>query len=313
MTNRRPTLPRPDLSRRTAMMGGGAGLMGLGLAACGSSDDSGSGSSDGETGGTITLGYISSWSDGLSMAYLLDNLLTKMGFEVKHTQISDAGLLYAGLSEGDVDINPSGWPEVTHKAYMDEYGDKIEDIDPWYEGAKLNLSVPSYVDISSIEELTGEGDRFGNRIVGIEPGAGLTGATQDSVMPEYGLDEDYELVTSSTPAMLTELSSGIDSEDDMVVTLWSPFWANSTYDVKALEDPKEAFGKAEALHILGREGFKEDLPDVADYLGTIKISDEEYNALEDLVVNEYGDGKEAEAVEAWLEKYPDVIPAPPES
>lgn len=131
-------------------------------------------------------------------------------------------------------------------------------------------------------------------------------------MPEYGLDEDYELVTSSTPAMLTELSSGIDSEDDMVVTLWSPFWANSTYDVKALEDPKEAFGKAEALHILGREGFKEDFPDVADYLGTIKISDEEYNALEDLVVNEYGDGKEAEAVEAWLEKYPDVIPAPPE-
>lgn len=314
MTNHRGlSLPRSSVSRRAAMLGGGAGLMGLGLAACGS-DDGGSGSGgDSSGGGTIKLGYISSWSDGLSMAYLLDNLLTKMGFEVEHTQISDAGLLYAGLSEGDVDINPSGWPEVTHKAYMDEYGDKIEDLDAWYEGAKLNLSVPSYVDVSSVEDLVGEGDRFGGRIVGIEPGAGLTGATQDSVMPEYGLDEDFELVTSSTPAMLTELGSAIDSEDDIVVTLWTPFWANSTYDVKALEDPKDAFGDAEALHILGREGFMDEFPEVADYLSQIKISDDDYNALEDLVVNEYGEGKEADAVEAWLEKYPDVVPAPPEA
>lgn len=318
MTIRRITLPRSSFSRRAAMMGGGAGLMGLGLAACGSSDDSGSGSgSDGGSGGggaggTIKLGYIASWSDGLSMAYLLDNRLTAMGFEVEHTQISDAGLLYAGLSEGDVDINPSGWPEVTHKAYMDEYGDKIEDLGAWYEGAKLNLSVPGYVDISSIEELVGQGDRFGNRIVGIEPGAGLTGATQDSVMPEYGLDEDYELVTSSTPAMLTELGSAIDEEEDIVVTLWTPFWANSTYDVKILEDPKGAFGEAEALHILGRTGFQEEFPEAADYLSQIKISDDLYNNLEDKVVNEFGEGKEAEAVEAWLEENPDAIPAPPE-
>lgn len=315
MTYRRFTLPRSSVSRRAAMLGGGAGLMGLGLAACGGSGDSGggSGSDSGGAGDTIKLGYISSWSDGLSMAYLLDNRLTAMGFTVEHTEISEAGLLYAGLSEGDVDINPSGWPEVTHKAYMDEYGDKIEDLGAWYEGAKLNLSVPSYVDISSIEELVGQGDRFGNRIVGIESGAGLTSATQDSVMPEYGLDEDYELVTSSTPAMLTELGSAIDSEDDIVVTLWTPFWANSTYEVKVLEDSKGAFGEAEALHILGRSGFQEDFPEVADYLGQIKISDEQYNALEDMVVNEFGEGKEAEAVEAWLEENPDVIPEPPEA
>lgn len=312
MTIRRFTPPHPSVSRRAAMLGGGAGLMGLGLAACGDSS-SGGASDGGAPEKKITLGYIASWSDGLSMAYLLDNRLTAMGFEVKHTQISDAGLLYAGLSEGDVDINPSGWPEVTHKPYMDEYGDKIEDLDAWYEGAKLNLSVPSYVDVSSIDELVGKGDQFENRIVGIEPGAGLTAATQDSVIPTYGLDEEYELITSSTPAMLTELSSSIDAQKDIVVTLWTPFWANSTYDVKALEDPEGAFGDAESLHILGRKGFKEDFPEVAEYLSQIKISDELYNDLEDKVVNEFGEGKEAEAVEAWLEENPDVIPAPPEA
>lgn len=319
MTIRRFTPNHPSVSRRAAMLGGGAGLMGLGLAACGGSSSGGGGESDGGGEGgdapekKITLGYIASWSDGLSMAYLLDNRLTAMGFEVKHTQISDAGLLYAGLSEGDVDINPSGWPEVTHKSYMEEYGEKIEDLDAWYEGAKLNLSVPSYVDVTSIDELVGKGDQFESRIVGIEPGAGLTAATQESVMPGYGLDEEYELLTSSTPAMLTELSSSIDAEKDIVVTLWTPFWANSTYDVKALEDPEGAFGDAEALHILGRKGFKEDFPEVADYLSQIKITDELYNDLEDKVVNEFGEGKYAEGVAAWLEENPDVIPAPPEA
>src|SRR5699024_363375 len=154
-------------------------------------------------GGTITLGYIPSWTDGLSTAYLLDNRLTAMGYDVEHEEISEAGVLYAGLAQGDVDMYPSAWPEVTHASYMEEYGDSIED-------------------------LVGQADRFGNRIVGIEPGAGLTEATQDSVIPGYGLD-DYELITSSTPAMITELQNAIDSEEDIVVTLWTPFWAMSEF------------------------------------------------------------------------------------
>src|SRR5690625_3141375 len=176
-------------------------------------------------------------TDGLSTAYLLDNRLTAMGYDVEHEEISEAGVLYAGLAQGDVDMYPSAWPEVTHASYMEEYGDSIEDLIGYYEGAVLNLSVPEYVDIDSIEDLVGQADRFGNRIVGIEPGAGLTEATQDSVIPGYGLD-DYELITSSTPAMITELQNAIDSEEDIVVTLWTPFWAMSEFSMKALEDPE---------------------------------------------------------------------------
>ena len=45
------------------------------------------------------------------------------------------------------------------------------------------------------------------------------------MMPEYGLDSEYKLVTSSTAAMLATLQSKIDKEEDVVVTLWRPFWA----------------------------------------------------------------------------------------
>ncbi|WP_122942774.1 glycine betaine ABC transporter substrate-binding protein [Brachybacterium sp. EE-P12] len=297
---------RRPLTRRSALLGG-AGLMGLGLAACsggdGGSDGGGSGGGD-----TITLGYIPSWTDGLSTAYLLDNRLTAMGYTVEHEQITEAGVLYAGLAQGDVDMYPSAWPEVTHASYMEEYGDDIEDIVAYYEGAVLNLAVPPYIDdINSIEDLAGQADRFGGRIVGIEPGAGITEATQDKVIPGYGLD-DYELVTSSTAAMITELENAIKAEEDIVVTLWTPFWAMPAYDMKALEDPEGNFGEAEALHHLGRSGFKEDFPDAAEWIAGAKLTDEQFGSLEDKVVNEFGEGKEAEAVEAWLEENPDVLP-----
>lgn len=313
MTNRRnPFSPRPaarrPVSRRAALLGGGAGLLGLGLAACGS-DDGGNGGG-GEGGGTITLGYIPSWTDGLSTAYLLANRFEAMGYTVEHEPITEAGVLYAGLAQGDVDMFPSAWPEVTHASYMEEYGDSIEDLIPYYEGAVLNLAVPEYVDITSIDELVGQADRFGGRIVGIEPGAGLTEATQDSVIPGYGLD-DYELITSSTPAMITELENAIDAEEDIVVTLWSPFWAMPAYSMKALEDPEGHFGEPEALHHLGREGFGEDFPDIAEWIADATMSDEEFGSLEDMVVNQFEEGQEAEAVAKWLEENPDVLPPLP--
>ena len=149
-------------------------------------------------------------------------------------------------------------------------------------------------------------------IIGIEPGAGLTRATQEDVMPGYGLD-DYELTTSSTTAMLAELDTAIQNENDIVVTLWTPFWANNSFPVKALEDPEGLFPEPESLHILASEGFSEDYPDIAEFAGDVKISDEKYSELEDMVVNEYGEGREAEAIQAWLDENPDLLPALPET
>ncbi|ATG51193.1 glycine/betaine ABC transporter substrate-binding protein [Brachybacterium vulturis] len=312
MTKRNSLWTPNSVSRRSALVGG-AGLLGLGLAACGSDGGDGGGSGGDSNGGggpegkTITLGYIASWTDGLSTAYLLDNRLTAMGYTVKHQTIAEAALLYAGLAQGDVNMYPSAWPEVTHADYMEEYGDNIEDLVAYYEGAKLNFSVPEYVeDIQSIADLQGQADRFDGKIYGIEPGAGITGATQDSVIPGYGLD-DFELVTSSTPAMLTELQNKIDAEEDIVVTLWSPFWAMTAFPVRALEDPEGHFGEPEALHHLGHKGFSEEFPEAAEWISKMKLSDEEFGSLEDMVVNQFEDGQEAEAVEKWLEENPDVL------
>ncbi|MCK0118278.1 glycine betaine ABC transporter substrate-binding protein [Isoptericola sp. S6320L] len=301
---------RKHLRRRQGVALVSAAALGLTLTAC-ASDDAGSDGATEESAAedmTITLGYIPSWTDGLSTAYLLDNVLSEAGFTVEHEEVQEAGLLYTALAEGDVDMYPSAWPEVTHAQYMEEYGDSIEDIGTYYDNAKLTMAVPEYTDIDSIAELADNPDLFDGTITGIEPGAGLTAAVQDNVIPTYGLDEaGYELQTSSTTAMLTELEQATENEEDILVTLWQPFWANASYPVKTLEDPEGALGEAEGLHFLGTDGFAEERPEVAEWIGQITLDDAQYGSLEDTVVNEFPDDPAA-GVEAWLEENPDVIP-----
>lgn len=301
MTRHRTPLTASPLSRRSALVGG-AGLLGLGLAAC----SGGSGDSSG--GDPITIGYMPSWTDTTAMAFLLQHQLEQLGFTTEFETFTDAAIAYTALSEGDIDMYSSAWPDITHAAYMEEYGDNFEDLVAYNSSATNMLAVPEHTDLSTIEEVAADPERFGNRIVGIEPGAGLTAMTQDSVIPAYGMGESFELVTSSTPAMLAELQTAVDEGSDIVVTLWRPFWANHAYPVKALEDPAGAFGEPETMHVMARAGFTEDFAAAADYISRIELSDEEYEAMENVMVNEFEEGQEAEAIASWIDENPEVLP-----
>lgn len=276
--------------------------LGLTLAACGD-DDGGGGSDD-----PITIGVIPSWTDYLSMGYLWKDILEDEGHTVEIEEMSDNAPLYTGLADGDIDLMPSAWPEVTHAQYMDQYGDDIEDLGTYYDEAKLTFAVPEYTDIDSIDDLTGNASQFDGRIVGVEPGAGLTEITENTVMPEYDLaGGDYQLITSSTVAMTAELDKAIKAKEDIVVTLWRPFWANNEFPVKDLEDPKGALGGSEGLHTLSSQDFAENYPDLVEMIGNAHLDDEQYGTLEDLVVNQYDEGQEADAVAEWLENNPDWV------
>ncbi len=270
----------------------------LGLAACGGSADSGK--------EEINIGFIPSWTDGRSTAYLLANQLEKMGYKVKMTELSEPGPLYTGLAKGDIDIYPSAWSDVTHASYMKKYGDKIEDLGTYYDNAKLTWAVPEYSKMKSIEDIKANADKVGSKVIGIEPGAGLTKISKEKVIPEYGLN-NFQLVTSSTTAMLAELKKATEKKQEIVVTLWRPFWANSKFKVRDLEDPKGALGGSEGLHFLASKGFSEKHKDVADWVSKVKLDDAQYGGLEDTVVNKFGEGKEKEAIEAWIKENPDVL------
>lgn len=288
----------------------GAATAVLALTASGCSGGSGSDSS-GSAGGskTVTMGMIPGWTDGLSTTHLLKNILESKGYAVRITKLSDNDPMYAALANGDIDILSSAWSERTQKSYMDKYGAKIEDLGEYYADAGLFLAAPTYSGITSIADLPSHAPGLGGKIIGIEPGAGLTKATKDAVFPAYGLDADFELVLSSTTAMLTALRKATAAKQPIVATLWKPFWANQAFPVRPLEDPKGAFGQPESLHSLGRSGFSADFPEIANMIKNFNLDDAQYGSLEDTVVNTFGEGKEEEAVQVWLQQNPDYAPA----
>lgn len=249
------------------------------------------------TGGTIKIGWMP-WDEDIAATYLWERILTDEGYDVELTQL-DVAPVFEGVASGDLDLFLDAWLPSTHEDYWAEYGDRLEDLAVWYDNGLLTWAVPEYMDIDSIEDLAGMEDELDSRIVGIEPGAGLTRLSREAVLPDYGLD-GYELIEGSTPAMLAELERAVKDEAPIVVTLWRPHWAYSVFPIKDLADPKGSLGEAEEIHAIARAGFSTDYPEIAEWIGAFEMNDNQLAELEDLVLNEYGAGQEAAAVEEWL-------------
>ncbi|ADH69925.1 MULTISPECIES: glycine betaine ABC transporter substrate-binding protein [Nocardiopsis] len=259
----------------------------------------------GEDAKEINIALIA-WEEGIAVTHMWQAILEEKGYDVTITDV-DVAPMYQGAANGDVDLFLDTWLPVTHADYWEDYGDQLEDLGAWYDNAKLTITVPSYMeDVNSISDLTDHADELGGRIVGIDPGAGLTRVTQEEAMPGYGLDGDFELVTSSTAAMLAELDSAITEEEPIVVTLWRPHPAYAQYDLKDLEDPEGLMGDAETIHAVGRDGFGEEYPELTGWLESFQLSDDELATLEVQTLQEHQDDPEAGA-RAWLAENPEFL------
>ncbi|MFB7370913.1 ABC transporter permease/substrate binding protein [Streptomyces sp. NPDC056222] len=279
-----------------ALVAGGMGFLGGGAAS------TTAGGKDIGHGKKINLGYIP-WDEGIASTFLWKELLERRGYEVDAKQL-EAGALYTGLAGGQIDFQTDSWLPVTHAQYWEKYQNKLEDLGSWYGPTSLELSVPSYMKgIDSLEDLKGKGDQFKGRIIGIEPSAGMMGILKDKVMNDYGLKGEYKVVDGSTPGMLAELKRAYDKKEPVVVTLWSPHWAYSSYDLKKLKDPKGTWGTGDGVHTLARKGFTADNPEVGSWLKNFELTEKQLTDLE-AAIQETGKGKEQEAVRGWLEKNP---------
>ncbi|WP_200328862.1 glycine betaine ABC transporter substrate-binding protein [Leucobacter sp. L43] len=274
----------------------------LALAGC-SAEDAADASAD-----SITIGYVPSWSDGKTSGFLLKDQFEKLGYDVEMQELTEAAVLYTSLAEGSIDVFSGAWTERTQAEYVAGREDDFEDLGTWYDNGTITLSVPDYVDITSLEELAPNADRFDGKIIGIEPSAGQMKHTEEVGMPAYGLDSEFSLVSSSTAAMLASVSDAVETGDDIVVTSWRPFWANEVYGLRDLEDPKGVMGTPEGIHVLATQGFTERFSDAADYAADFKLNDEAFSTLENAMTNEYEVGEEAEAVDAWIDEHPDAFP-----
>ncbi|MEJ1154309.1 MULTISPECIES: glycine betaine ABC transporter substrate-binding protein [Microbacterium] len=278
---------------------GAAATMVLAGCSASSDDTSAEGGLDNGDQQDLTIAVFNGWDEGIAASELWKAILEEKGYSVE-LEYADVAPVYQGLSDDDYDVVLDTWLPITHADYIAEYGDEMVDLGAWNEEAKLTIAVNEDAPIDSLDELAENADLFDNRLVGIEPGSGLNRVTEEVVIPGYGL-EDMDYLTSSTPAMLAELTAATEAGENIAVTLWSPHWAYDAFPIKNLEDPEGALGDVEGIHSFGGKSFESNFPTLAGWLTEFKMDSELLYSLENVMFNADEDIEDySPIVEQWI-------------
>lgn len=251
----------------------------------------------------VKLAYVA-WDSEIASTYVVKEVLeSKLGATVEMLQV-DAGPMFAGIADGSADAMVAAWLPSTHISYLEKYGKDIEDLGANLEGTKVGLAVPAYMDINSIEDLKNSdlASKLNNRIIGIEPGAGIMTTTEKAVQ-EYDLS-DYTLLESSSAAMAQELQKAYNNNEPIVVTGWTPHWMFANMDLKYLEDPKGVYGADEQIHTMVRKGLNEDMPNVYKFLDQFEWTADD---MAKVMIEVQGGKSPEEAAKTWVENNADKV------
>lgn len=250
--------------------------------------------------GTVNLAYVE-WDTEVASTHVVAEVLKEMGYEVKTTPLDNA-IMWESVAKGEVDGMVAAWLPSTHQAQYEQYKDQVENLGPNLEGSKLGIAVPSYMAVDSIADLS---DEAGKTITGIEPGAGVVAAAENTVATYDNLS-DWNVATSSSGAMTVALGQAIKNKEDIVITGWSPHWMFAKYDLKYLDDPEGTMGEAESINTMVRQGLADDLPEVYEVLDKFNWTQEDMEEVM-LAIN---DGTSAEdAAKDWVTKHPEEVAA----
>lgn len=271
------------------------------LAAC---EDNGDTADNGEAtetvvdGDEITLAYVS-WDSEIASTNVVGTVLEDLGYDVTMTALDNA-IVWESIATGDADGMVSAWLPQTHGPQLEQHEDNIVSLGVNLEGALVGLVVPEYMDVDSIADLS---DEAGQTITGIEAGAGVVAGAEEA-LEVYDNLEGWSVQTSSSGAMVTELNSAYQNEEEIIVTGWSPHWKFSSYDLKYLEDPEGVFGDAEVIETFVRQGLEDDMPEA------YQVLDNFYWETEDMeeVMLEIEEGADpADAARNWVDNNQDIV------
>lgn len=242
------------------------------------------------------------WEDIMPISGITKKALENAGYKVELTTFSEWGIAYAALTKGDVQILASQINYVA-KDYWDKNRNRLEKISPVSDGLYQGIAVPKYVNIDSVEQLNANADKFGGKIIGIEPGAGLMGEAAKAVK-DYDLK--LNLVEGSTAAMTAALKSAVDRKEWVAVTLWEPSWMAIKYDTKFLADPKGIFAPPQTYYWIGQKGFSanEANAEAREVLASVYVPLKDIGDINQAV----NDGKTMDqAVKDWTDSHGDLL------
>jgi glycine betaine/proline transport system substrate-binding protein len=220
------------------------------------------------------------WDENVAVSNLTKVLLEdELNYErVDINTSEDLDATYRDVASGELDAFQDVWLP-NQEALLDQVAEDVEHLDPWFLGeTKQGMAVPAYMDVRSIDQLNSTDAEF---IYGIEPTSVMMQEVGEEVIPAYGLEQ--MLVAAPTAGMLAEIERLYATRENFVFLAWSPHWMNQTYDIRYLDDPKDAMGPtndpAECSTIVSG-GLRDKDPVAYAFMDALALTEEQINGLE---------------------------------
>lgn len=252
--------------------------------------------------GKVRIAYVE-WDCAAASTNLVRAVLQEeMGYDVEIIPVA-AAAMWQAVGTGDVDAMVTAWLPVTHADYFEKVKSTVKNLGPIVGGAKLGWAVPTYVKAESIADLNKYADKFDNKIIGIDPGAGLMRLSEKAVK-DYGLKLD--LMEGSGATMTAALANAVKKNEWVVVTAWSPHWMFGKWDLKYLEDPKGVLGEEEHIDTIVRSDLEQDMPEVYAFLDNFQYKDA--NQLQMLMAWNQEEGADRyENAKRFIKENPEIV------
>jgi glycine betaine/proline transport system substrate-binding protein len=237
-------------------------------------------------GKVLTLANIG-WDENVAVSNLTKVVLEEdLGYERVDIDTSDKlGSTYSGVASGDLDAFQDVWLP-NQEALLDRVAGDVEHLDPWFLGeTEQGMAVPAYMDVRSIDQLNGTDVQL---IYGIEPSSVMMHKVSGQVIPAYGLKQ--QLVEGPTAGMLYAVERLYATREGFVFLAWSPHWMNQRYDIRYLEDPKDAMGPTNdpaKCSTIVRGGLRKENPEAYAFMDALELTEGQIEGLES-AINEEG-------------------------
>jgi glycine betaine/proline transport system substrate-binding protein len=247
------------------------------------------------------------WSDNTAQNALAMTVLRHLGYEPKD-QLLAVPVILESLKNKEIDIWLDNWmPSQTTEVtpYLD--AKTIESHAVNLEGAGYGPVVPDYVaegGVKSLADLAAQGEKFGRKMYGIEPGNDGNRILQSKIDdPANGL-KDWSLVESSEQGMLAQVEKELGKKNWIIFLAWTPHPVMGKMPISYLSGfEKDGFGPA-TIHTLVRTGYGTECANVGRFLKNLKFSIEMEGAvMEDILANKDA----AQSAAAWLKANPAVL------
>ena len=237
-------------------------------------------------------------------------ILEAMGYETTQLEVGPP-VIYKGMTTDDIDAYLAAWIPLQNEMFLPlKEKDAIDLIGTNVDEGNTGLAVPTFVwdaGVHSVADLDKYGDKFDRTIYGIEVGSGMQIDTEKMIETDVAGLGDWNLVSSTTPVMLSAVDDRVRQKKWVVFHAWRPHWMTIKIDMKFLESVpgSEKLISESVVYTLASKDFGKRYPEARAFLANLYVT----SAIQSAWINDFSYEKQepADVARKWIIENPDTV------